>query len=271
MTTNRYSTPGRRLRLLPLTAGILLALKAAAGVPPRSDPIAPSIGASARGSAVDRLSNDGPLSVLGIAIGLVGLGLCFRDQWALDERERQRPLADVVRRPMTEPTPAEWTLRAVSPDLALAELARFYAAEAVKPECHSDEAVLKQVTETFWPTNCFAFAAAAMAIIAPACARRPHLTRKLIRYPIEAWVAGGLAQSEYVIPLGLACTTGPDASVKPSPEGERWLRMEWPKLGPLAQEVFAEVWKEMMEETEDSDAQAMAQAPANTPSPPAAT
>lgn len=152
----------------------------------------------------------------------------------------------------------------------LAELGRFYVEEAAHPEKFPDEVFLKKVRSSFWGTNCWAFVETAFAIIAPACARRPHLARKLIRSPIDAMIAGGLEKAEEVIPQGIACATKQDHYVEPTEEGKLWLTTEWLKLGGLVQEVFAVAWREMEEEMRALDAQEDFSAADSTarPSPP---
>jgi hypothetical protein len=130
----------------------------------------------------------------------------------------------------------------------LVELAKFYELARASPESVSDAEFLKNITKTFWPTNCWSFVEAAFAIIAPGCAMRPHLVRQLIQHPIEAMIAGGLEDPNEVIAQGMACATKQSPYVEPSAEGKQWLLNEWPKLGSLASAVFQEKWDELSPE-----------------------
>ena len=123
----------------------------------------------------------------------------------------------------------------------LVELAAFYEAEARNPESFSDAEVVAAVEKSFWGTNCWSFAEAAFAIIAPACRRRPHLTRTLIGHPIEAMIAGGLDDPALVIAQGVACATKSEHYVEPTEEGKEWLLGEWSKADAMAQEVWRSI------------------------------
>lgn len=141
---------------------------------------------------------------------------------------------------------ADWT----TSNKYLVDLAKFYEQEATNPSVFDDEMFVANVNKAFWPTNCWSFVEAAFAIIAPACSRRPHLTRLLIRSPIEAMIAGGLEDSSRVVAMGVSCANESDPYVEPTEEGKKWLLNVWPTLGSLAQEVFVEVLKEVDEELE---------------------
>lgn len=130
----------------------------------------------------------------------------------------------------------------------LADLEVFYEREYANPSDFDDETFLLNVEKAFWATNCWSFAEAAFAIIAPACARRPHLARQLIRNPIEALIVGGLENSADVVAQGVACATRSDHYVEPTEEGKQWLINVWPTLDSLAQEVFVEVLRELDDE-----------------------
>lgn len=143
---------------------------------------------------------------------------------------------------------ADWT---ISSNKHLVNLAEFYAQEAASPSAFSDEMFVANVKKAFWPTNCWSFVEAAFAIIAPACSRRPHLTRLLIRSPIEAMIAGGLEDPSHVIAIGTTCANKSDQYVEPTEEGKRWLLDVWPTFDSLAQEVFVEVLKEIDEESDE--------------------
>lgn len=127
----------------------------------------------------------------------------------------------------------------------LVELQQFYERARSNPESVSDAEFVAHISKTFWPTNCSSFIEAAFAIIAPACAMRPHLTRRLIEFPIEAMIAGGLEDPKEVVAQGVACATKQNSYVEPSAEGRRWLLEELPMLAPLAGEVFRAKWDEL--------------------------
>ena len=120
----------------------------------------------------------------------------------------------------------------------LVALAAFYAQAQAHPEMLSDAVFLENVKNAHWPTNCWNYAEASFAIIAPACLLRPHLTAELIACPIDAMIAGGLEDAGQVIAIGLGCTTREAPYVVPSEEGRRWLRQVWPGLGEMAGAVF---------------------------------
>ena len=121
----------------------------------------------------------------------------------------------------------------------LVALAAFYAQAQAHPEAISDAAFLDKVKNAHWPTNCWSYVEASFSIIAPACLLRPHLTRELIAFPIDAMIAGGLDDAAQVIAIGLACATRDAPYVAPSEEGKRWLTQVWPGLGELIGQVFA--------------------------------
>ena len=120
----------------------------------------------------------------------------------------------------------------------LVALAAFYERAQAQPDAISDAAFLAAVKSAHWPTNCWSYVEASFAIIAPACLLRPHLTRELIVFPIDAMIAGGLDDARHVIAIGLACATRGDAYVAPTVEGKRWLTQVWPGLGEVADAVF---------------------------------
>jgi hypothetical protein len=127
----------------------------------------------------------------------------------------------------------------------LAVLAKFYEHARSNPELVPDSTFVENIVKALWPTNCWAFVEEAFAIIAPGCALRPHLTRILIQYPIEAMIAGGLEKPEEVIAQGVSFATKSNPYVEPSPEGRQWLLLEWPRLEQMAIEVFREKWHEL--------------------------
>lgn len=123
----------------------------------------------------------------------------------------------------------------------LSELATFYRQVFEKSETVNDAEFLQRIEQTFWPTNINAFIEQAFAIISPACVMRPHLTRSLIRHPIEAMLAGGIETPEHVISVGLTCAANPDPYVALTKDGRDWLLGEWPKLVALVAEVIEEL------------------------------
>ncbi|MGK5034676.1 hypothetical protein [Janthinobacterium sp. LB3P118] len=120
----------------------------------------------------------------------------------------------------------------------LVALAAFYAQAQAHPDAYSDAAFLKAVQAAHWPTNCWSYAEASFAIIAPACLLRPHLSAELIAMPIDAMIAGGLEDAGQVIAIGLDCATRQAPYVVPSEEGRRWLTQVWPTLGEMIETVF---------------------------------
>lgn len=132
---------------------------------------------------------------------------------------------------------ADWS----SPE-QLVKLQAFYEADARDPLRFDDDEFLANVEQAFWGTNCWAYVEASFAIIAPACARRPHLARRLIWHPIGAMVAGGLEDPKAVVAQGFAFATKERPYVEPSPEGREWLITRWLELDSVAQEVFVEIF-----------------------------
>ena len=120
----------------------------------------------------------------------------------------------------------------------LVALAAFFAQAQARPDAISDAAFLDAVKKAHWPTNCWSYAQASFAIIAPACLLRPHLTADLIAMPIDAMIAAGLEDAGQVIAIGLACATPGAAYVAPSEDGKRWLTQVWPTLGAMVEAVF---------------------------------
>ena len=130
----------------------------------------------------------------------------------------------------------------------LADLEAFYEREIANPSDFDDETFVANVEKAFWATDCWSFIEVAFAIIAPACARRPHLTQQLIRKPIEAMIVGGLENPTDIVAQGVACAIRSDHYVEPTEEGKQWLINVWPTLDSLAQEVFMEVLRELDDE-----------------------
>lgn len=130
----------------------------------------------------------------------------------------------------------------------LAPLAAIYEEATSSPASISDEALVTAIQKTLWPSNCWAVAEAAFALIAPACWLRPHLTPILLRLPVEAMVAGGLSSPQGILSFGIACATRSDPYVQPTEEGRLWLTTILPHLGPLAAEVFADAERRALED-----------------------
>lgn len=128
----------------------------------------------------------------------------------------------------------------------LVALAAFYEHVRAHPDAVSNAAFVQAVKNAHWPTNCSSYVEASLAIIAPACLMRPHLTPALIALPIDAMIAGGLEDGGQVIAIGLACATRNVAYVEPSAEGKRWLAQVWPALGELVEMVFQARWQAAM-------------------------
>lgn len=125
----------------------------------------------------------------------------------------------------------------------LVALAAFYDAARAHPDSVPDAAFIAAVERAHWPTNCWNYAEASFAIIAPACLMRPHLAQTLIAFPIDAMIAGGLEDAGQVIAQGVACATRDRPYVEPSAEGKLWLTREWPRLGALVDAVFQARWQ----------------------------
>ena len=121
----------------------------------------------------------------------------------------------------------------------LVALAAFYAQAQAQPDAISDALFVETVRLAHWPGNCWSYAEASFAIIAPACLLRPHLTAELIAMPIDAMIAGGLDDAGQVIAIGRDCAMRDAPYVTPSEEGKRWLTQVWPGLGELIGQVFA--------------------------------
>lgn len=128
-----------------------------------------------------------------------------------------------------------------APLLALYEQAR------LNPDTVSDQELLGQIEKTYWPTNAFCAVQQIFCIIAPACLLRPHLTRELLRAPIEAIIACGVEDSAAVIALGTSLLKDKDAYTSPDRHCISWLQNVLPTLGVLADEVFADVLRECHE------------------------
>lgn len=139
---------------------------------------------------------------------------------------------------------ASWSTH---PRLAL--LAALYKRASLSPASVSDEALVTAIQETLWPTNCWAYAEAAFAIIAPACLLRPSLTPRLLRLPLEAMIAGALSGPQRIIPFAVECATRPDPYVEVTDAGRLWLTTILPALGELVTAVFQSVDEELRRES----------------------
>ena len=133
----------------------------------------------------------------------------------------------------------------------LVALAAFYAQAQAQPYAISDALFVETVRLAHWPTNCWSYVEASFAIIAPACLLRPHLTRELIAFPIDAMIAGGLDDAAQVIAIGMACATRDAPYVAPSEEGRRWLTQVWPGLGEMVEAVFQARLQKALADDED--------------------
>ena len=127
----------------------------------------------------------------------------------------------------------------------LVVLAAFYGEARANPQAIGDAAFLDAVTRAHWPTNCWSYAQASLAIISHACVLRPHLVRELIALPVAAMMAGGLDSGTAIIEYGKVCAAMEAPSVEFTPEGRRWMRQQWPTLGALADEAVARQWQEL--------------------------
>lgn len=128
----------------------------------------------------------------------------------------------------------------------LIELIALYAHAGANPQAVTDADFVRQITGTFWGTNCWCFVEQSLAIIAPACALRPHLARELIAHPIEAMIAGGLDDENAVIAQGIALAHKRDPYLELTPAGRRWLLEQWPGLESVAIDVFREKRRELL-------------------------
>lgn len=131
------------------------------------------------------------------------------------------------------------------------DLLRLYRDLDTAPAGVSDAALLRAVEAAYWSTNVWSFVEEAFAIIGPACAHRPHLTRRLLRAPIEAIQAGGCEDPDDVVALGVALASKPDPYVPLSAPTTRWLREVLPTLRDEVHEVWAAVLAESDETVEE--------------------
>lgn len=130
----------------------------------------------------------------------------------------------------------------------LVALAALYAEVQSTPHAIDDAALLAAVTRAHWPTNCWDYAQASLAIVAHACVLRPQLTRELIALPVAALVAGGLDSGAAVLAYGTACLEVAAPYVVLTPEGRRWIEQQWPRLGALVGEEVARQWQQLMDD-----------------------
>ena len=108
----------------------------------------------------------------------------------------------------------------------LVALAAFYGEARVNPQAIGDAAFLDAVTRAHWPTNCWSYAQASLAIISHACVLRPHLVRELIALPVAAMMAGGLDSATAIIEYGKVCAAMEPPHVEFTPEGRRWMQQQ---------------------------------------------
>ncbi|MBB3117029.1 hypothetical protein [Pseudoduganella violacea] len=147
----------------------------------------------------------------------------------------------------------EATLQFPGPLSCIADVARaaplfaLYEQARLNPGTVSDQELLEQIEKTYWPTNAFCAVQQIFCIIAPACLLRPHLTRELLRAPIEAIIACGIEDSASVIEVGTYLLKDQEPYASPDRHGAIWLQDVLPTLGALADEVFADVLRECHE------------------------
>ena len=127
-----------------------------------------------------------------------------------------------------------WT----SPSRLLA-LAVFYRDAQSHPAGISDAVFLDAVQNAHWPTNCWSYAQASLAIVAHGCVLRPHLTRELIALPIAAMIAGGLDSGDAIIAWGMSCAASDQPYVVFTPKGRRWMAQQWPALSVMVEDEYA--------------------------------
>lgn len=130
----------------------------------------------------------------------------------------------------------------------LVALAAMYAEVQADPHAIDDAAFLDAVTRAHWPTNCWSYAQASLAIVSHACVLRPRLARELIALPVAAMMAAGLDSGAAIIEYGKACVVMEQPYVDFTPQGRRWMRQQWPTLGGLVDEEVARQWRELMDD-----------------------
>jgi hypothetical protein len=124
-------------------------------------------------------------------------------------------------------------------DVAKAKpLFALYARARIDQSSVSDEELLEAIKNTYWGTNASCAVQQIFAVIAPACLLRPHLTRELIRAPIEAIIACGDEAPESVVKAGAYLLVDGSPYVSPDPYGMFWLENVLPTLEPVINEVF---------------------------------
>ena len=129
------------------------------------------------------------------------------------------------------------------------KLPAFYAAEAENQSWYSDDEVAEFVESARCASSVEAVLIHTLRQIAAACARRPQLTRRLIRTPVKCTVLMPFANPGPADLFHYAAyvAEGYPASRLP-PEGKAWLE-ELPKHEALVKEVFDDViakWDEEM-------------------------
>lgn len=132
---------------------------------------------------------------------------------------------------------------------ALRELNKFYQDLKDRPDSIADSEVIFSIENSFWGTNCWSYVEQSLAIIAPACLYKPHLIKTLIRYPIDAMIAGGLENLEEIIPIGLALAEKERPYLELTEDGKHWLTVVWPTLDVEIKTVFTELWDDLSQST----------------------
>lgn len=127
----------------------------------------------------------------------------------------------------------------------LRELKDFYGKLKNNPDSISDAEVISKIESSFWGTNCWSYVEQSLAIIAPACFYKPHLTTVLIKYPIEAMIAGGLDNYKDVIAYALVIAEKENPYVPLTEEGMCWLKNTWPILDEDIKNIFLEIWNKL--------------------------
>jgi hypothetical protein len=123
----------------------------------------------------------------------------------------------------------------------LRELKIFYKKLKDNPDSLDDEVVITTIENSFWGTNCWAYVEQSLAIIAPACLYKPHLTKELIQYPIDAMIAGGLEDCEQIINFGVGLAEKEKPYVELTEDGKFWLKNIWPNLSSEINQVFSDL------------------------------
>jgi hypothetical protein len=126
----------------------------------------------------------------------------------------------------------------------LVRFAQFLAREEEQPSA-SDEEFIAQVRATYWGTNCWSWVEMSFAIIAAACAQRPHLALELIADPIDVMIQGGLTDENDVIAQRVAVARKERPYVPLTDAGRTWLLENWPGLEEDAKVILRRKWIEL--------------------------